>query len=71
MARNQVFHAEERSLKNLRTLAKAAEGDELKQTFETYREETQGQIERVEILGKRVSGVTCEAINGLVKQAKG
>ncbi len=51
-------------------MAKAAQSPELKQAFLIHREETQGQIERLqqafELLGKSAKGVTCEAINGLI-----
>ncbi len=56
-------------------MAKAAESPELKQAFEAHREETQGQIARLEqvfeLLGKRASGVTCEAINGILEEGEG
>jgi ferritin-like metal-binding protein YciE len=70
-----IFYAEKKILKNLRTMAKAAESPELKQAFEAHREETQGQIARLEqvfeLLGKRASGVTCEAINGILEEGEG
>jgi ferritin-like metal-binding protein YciE len=41
-------------------------------TFTTHREETQGQIERLEqvfeMIGKRPQAKPCEAINGVVVQ---
>jgi ferritin-like metal-binding protein YciE len=55
-------------------MAKAAESQELRQAFEAHRAETQGQIERLEQvfqhLGKRASGVTCEAINGILEEGE-
>jgi ferritin-like metal-binding protein YciE len=70
-----IFYAEKKILRNLRTMAKAAESPELKQAFEAHREETQGQIARLEqvfeLLGKRASGVTCEAINGILEEGEG
>jgi ferritin-like metal-binding protein YciE len=69
-----IYYAERKILKNLPKMAKAAESQELKQAFETHREETQGQIERLEqvfeLLGKRASGVTCEAINGILEEGE-
>jgi ferritin-like metal-binding protein YciE len=57
-------------MKALPKMAKAAQSPELKQAFLIHREETQGQIERLqqafELLGKSAKGVTCEAINGLI-----
>ncbi len=56
-------------------MSKAAKGEELRQAFEAHRVETEGQIERLEqvfeILGKRASGVTCEAINGIIEEGEG
>jgi ferritin-like metal-binding protein YciE len=69
-----VFYAEKQILKALPRMAKAAESEELKQAFETHREETQGQIERLEqvfeMLGKPARGVQCEAIMGIIEEGK-
>jgi ferritin-like metal-binding protein YciE len=69
-----IYYAERKILRNLPRMAKAAESQELKQAFETHREETQGQIERLEqvfeMLGKRASGKTCEAINGILEEGE-
>ncbi len=69
-----VYYAEKQILKALPRMAKAAESEELKQAFETHREETQGQIERLEevfkILEKPARGVQCEAINGIIEESK-
>jgi ferritin-like metal-binding protein YciE len=69
-----VYYAEKQILKSLPKMAKAAESEELKQAFETHREETQGQIERLEqvfeMLGKPARGVQCEAIMGIIEEGK-
>jgi ferritin-like metal-binding protein YciE len=69
-----IYYAERKILRNLPKMAKAAESQELKKAFETHREETQGQIERLEqvfeLLGKRAQGVTCEAINGILEEGE-
>jgi ferritin-like metal-binding protein YciE len=69
-----IYYAERKILKSLPRMAKAAESKELKQAFNTHREETQGQIERLEQvfdkLGKRASGKTCEAINGILEEGE-
>jgi ferritin-like metal-binding protein YciE len=69
-----IYYAEKKILKSLPRLAKAAESTELKQAFNTHREETQGQIERLEqvfeMLSKRASGVSCEAINGILEEGE-
>ncbi len=69
-----VYYAEKQILKSLPKMTKAAESEELKQAFETHREETQGQIERLEqifgMLGKPARGVQCEAIMGIIEEGK-
>ena len=69
-----VLHAEKQILRALPRMAKAAESEELKQGFQTHQEETQGQIERLEqvfqLLGKRVQGTRCEAIEGIIEEGK-
>jgi ferritin-like metal-binding protein YciE len=53
-------------------MVKAAKEAELKRAFTTHREETQGQIERLEqvfeMVGKRPPAKPCEAINGIVAE---
>ena len=55
-------------------MAKAAESDQLKQAFQTHREETEHQVERLqqvfEKLGTRARGQTCEAINGIIEEGE-
>lgn len=67
-----IYYAERQILKVLPKMAKAAESQSLKDAFTEHREETQGQIERLQkafdALGKRARGVTCEAINGLIEE---
>lgn len=69
-----VLYAEKQILKALPRMAKATESEELRQAFETHREETQSQIERLEevfrMLGKPARGVQCEAINGIIEEGK-
>jgi ferritin-like metal-binding protein YciE len=69
-----IYYAERQILKALPKMVKAAESPELKQAFTMHREETQGQVERLqtvfEALGKRAQGVTCEAINGLIEECE-
>jgi ferritin-like metal-binding protein YciE len=69
-----IYYAERQILKSLPKLAKAAQSPDLKKAFTEHREETQGQIERLqqvfELLGKRAQGVTCEAINGLIEECE-
>jgi ferritin-like metal-binding protein YciE len=69
-----VYHAEKQILRALPRMAKAASSDELRQAFETHRDETEGQIERLEqvfeIVGKRAQGKPCEAMQGLIEESK-
>ena len=67
-----IYYAEKQILKALPKMAKNAESEELKAAFETHREQTQGQIERLEqifeLLGKPARGVPCEAIKGIIDE---
>ena len=69
-----VFHAEKQLVRALPKMARAANSDQLRQAFETHKEETQGQIERLEqvfeIFGKRAQGKPCEAMQGLVAEGQ-
>ncbi|MBB3972671.1 ferritin-like domain-containing protein [Hansschlegelia beijingensis] len=69
-----IYHAEKQILRALGKMSKSAESDELRQLFEQHREETDGQIQRLEqvfeMLGKRPQGKPCEAMQGLVEEGK-
>jgi ferritin-like metal-binding protein YciE len=69
-----MYHAEKQLMRALPKMAKAADSDELRQAFETHRDETEGQIARLdqvfEMLGKPARGKPCEAIQGLVEEGK-
>ncbi|HEX3350344.1 MAG TPA: ferritin-like domain-containing protein [Acetobacteraceae bacterium] len=69
-----VYYAERQILKALPKMAKAAESPKLKQAFTQHRDETQGQVDRLqqvfEQLGKRARGTTCEAIQGLIEEGE-
>ena len=55
-------------------MAKSAQSDELRQAFETHRDQTEGHVERLdqvfELIGKPARGKTCEAINGIIEEGK-
>jgi len=74
MFMQDVYYAERQILKALPKMAKAAQNTELKKALLEHREETQGQVERLqkafEALGKRAQGKTCEAINGLIEEGE-
>jgi len=69
-----VYFAEKQILHALPKMAKEATTPELKTAFETHRDETEGQIERLnqifELMGKPARGKTCEAILGIIDEAK-
>ena len=69
-----IYYAEKQIYKTLPKMAKAATSSELQEAFENHREETAGQIERIEevfkILEKRAQGVVCEAIQGIIEEGK-
>ncbi len=67
-----VYYAEKQSVRALTKSAKAAKTAELKQAFEEHREESTGQVERLErvfeILGKPARAKTCEAMQGITHE---
>ena len=68
-----IYYAEKQILKALPKMARASQSEEGRAGFLQHREETQGQIERLEqvfeILGKPARGKTCEAIQGIIAEA--
>ena len=69
-----IYYAEKKILKALPKMAKSLEkGSSLAAAFEKHREQTEGQVERLEkvfkIIGKPAKGKKCEAIEGLSKEA--
>lgn len=69
-----IYHAEKQILRALPKMAKNSATPELKQAFEHHREETLGQVERLEkvfeMLDRRARGEPCEAIQGLIAEAE-
>jgi ferritin-like metal-binding protein YciE len=69
-----IYYAEKKIYRTLPKMVKAAQEPELKKAFTTHREETQGQIERLdqvfEMIGKRPQTKPCEAINGIVAEGE-
>jgi ferritin-like metal-binding protein YciE len=69
-----IYFAERQILKALPKMTKAAQDPTLKQGFTAHREETEGQVERLqevfELLGKRAQGKTCEAIKGIIEECE-
>lgn len=69
-----IYFAEKQILRALPKMAREAASPELKQAFETHREQTEGHVERLnevfEQLGRPARGKTCEAILGIIEEAK-
>jgi ferritin-like metal-binding protein YciE len=67
-----IYFAEKQILRALPKMARAAHSEEGKAGFLQHRDETQGQIERLEqvfeLLGKPARGKTCEAIQGIIAE---
>ncbi|MCK9489160.1 MAG: ferritin-like domain-containing protein [Xanthomonadales bacterium] len=71
---SDVYSAEKQMTKALPRLAKAVENPDLTAAFQAHLEETQGQVERLEqvaqVLGLKLKRIKCEAMEGLVEEAK-
>jgi ferritin-like metal-binding protein YciE len=69
-----IYYAEKQILKALPTMVKKANSDDLKEALETHRQETEGQIERLEQVFKSIDvaarGKKCDAIEGIIDEAK-
>jgi len=69
-----IYFAEKHIYRALPKMAKGAQSDQLKQAFITHRDETEGQIERLdqifELIEKPARGKSCEAILGLLEEGK-
>jgi len=69
-----IFYAEKQILRALPKMAREASSPELKKAFETHREETEGHVDRLqqvfELLDKPARGKTCDAIVGIIEEAK-
>ena len=69
-----TYNAEKQIVKALPELAKAAYNEYLQDAFENHLEQTKRQVERLEKIFDRLKidkgNETCEALEGLVKEAK-
>jgi ferritin-like metal-binding protein YciE len=69
-----IYYAERKILKALPKMQRAAQSDELKVAFGKHKDETEGQIERLqqvfELMGKRAQGKTCDAIEGIIAEGE-
>ena len=73
-ALKDAYHAEKQILRALPKMAKAAKSQELRQAFQTHREETEQQVERLEqvfeLVGKPARGKPCQAMQGIIEEGK-
>ena len=69
-----IYYAERQILKALPKMARAASSDQLRNAFETHREQTQTHVERLqhvfEIIGQAPRGKTCPAIDGIIEEGE-
>ncbi len=69
-----MYHAEKQLIRALPKMARSASDSNLQQAFTHHLEETEGQVERLEkifdSLGERTKGRHCEAMEGLIEEAK-
>ncbi len=67
-----IYFAENKILKSLPKMAKAAQSADLKAAFVKHEKETRGQVKRLEqvfkIFGKKPQAKKCEAIMGITKE---
>ena len=68
-----IYYAEQQITKALPKMIEKATNPQLRQGFETHLRETEGQIERLKrvfsLEGLEPKGVTCPAIDGIIKEA--
>jgi ferritin-like metal-binding protein YciE len=69
-----IYYAEKHILKALPGMVKKAGDKKLRDALETHREETEGQVERLEqvfkLVGSAARGKKCDAIEGILAEAK-
>lgn len=69
-----VYFAEKQLLKALPKMAKKASNEKLANAFIKHRDQTEGQIERLdkafEMIGKKAKGKKCEAILGIIAEGE-
>ncbi|WP_420394160.1 ferritin-like domain-containing protein [Acuticoccus sp.] len=69
-----IYHAEKQGLKAMRQMSRKVTSPELKSLLETHHEETEHQVEELEhvfeSLSMRPRGTNCEAVHGLLEEAR-
>ncbi len=70
-----MYYAEKKILRTLPKLAKAVNSNDLREAFLHHRDETEGQVERLEgvfdLIGKSPRAKTCDAIDGILEEGSG
>jgi ferritin-like metal-binding protein YciE len=70
-----IYYAEKHILKALPGMVKKAGSKELRNALDTHRQETEGQVDRLEQVFKLFDltprGKKCDAIEGILAEAKG
>lgn len=69
-----VYYAEKQLLKALPKMAKKAANEQLVQAFQKHRDQTEGQVERLEqafeMIEKKPRGKKCDAILGIIQEGQ-
>jgi len=69
-----IYYAERKILAALPKMARGAQSPDLRAAFETHRDETQTQVERLlqvfDLIGKPARGKTCPAIDGILEESE-
>jgi ferritin-like metal-binding protein YciE len=69
-----IYYAEQQLVKSLPEIAKACTTEELEDAFNDHLAQTERHVKRLEkvfnIIGKEAEGKQCEAMDGLLKEAK-
>lgn len=69
-----IYYAERKILAALPKMARGAQSPDLRAAFETHRDETQTQVERLQqvfdLIGKPARGKTCPAIDGILEESE-
>ncbi len=67
-----IYFAEKAIVKALPKMMKASQSEELEQAFQTHLEQTKDHVTRLErvfeLIGKKASAKTCEAIKGIITE---
>jgi ferritin-like metal-binding protein YciE len=70
-----IYYAENQIVKTLPQMIEKSTNPQLRQAFESHLNETRTHVSRLEkifaMLGQEAKGVTCEAIDGIMAEAKG